>query len=240
VRIEQIVANLLDNALKSTTSDDSLEISLTQPQDAAIISVRDTGAGIETSRVDRLFELFSQGTSGPTDAGLGIGLWLAKTLTEMHGGQFEPRAMDSAKVPSWSCGYHVCRAMLEEQPNRSKRVLIVEDDPEQRELWLIALSELDAAIWAAKDGAEALKMASEHRFDVCILDLNLPDVSGYDLLEQLLALHSERRPVTIALTGFGRPEDEARVKAAGFDHHIVKPADISLIQQIIAQSKRIR
>ena len=121
----------------------------------------------------------------------------------------------------------------------SKRVLIVEDDPDQRELWLIALSGMDAEIWAAKDGAEALKMVSDGRFDVCILDLNLPDISGYDLLQQLLALHSERRPVTIALTGFGRSEDEARVKAAGFDHHIVKPADISVIQQIIGQSEKV-
>jgi CheY-like chemotaxis protein len=64
-------------------------------------------------------------------------------------------------------------------------------------------------------------------------------MSGYDLLQQVLALHSERRPVTIALTGFGRPEDAARVKAAGFDHHIVKPADISLIQQIISQSEKL-
>jgi len=99
---------------------------------------------------------------------------------------------------------------------------------------------MDAEVAAAKDGAEALQMATDGRFDVCILDLNLPDISGYDLLQQLLALHSERRPLTIALTGFGRPEDEAKVKAAGFDYHIVKPADISLIQQIVSQSERIR
>jgi CheY-like chemotaxis protein len=126
------------------------------------------------------------------------------------------------------------------KPDYGKRILIVEDDPDQRELWLVALSEMDAEISAAKDGAEALKMVSDGRFDVCILDLNLPDISGYDLLQQLLALHSERRPVTVALTGFGRPEDEAQVKAAGFDYHIVKPADISLIQQIINQSEKIR
>lgn len=240
VRIEQIVANLLDNALKSTTSGDSLEIGLTQQQDAAIISVRDTGAGLETSRLDRLFELFSQGTSGPTDAGLGIGLWLAKTLTEMHGGTIRATSDGLGKGTQLVVRIPCLPSSTGRATEQSKRVLIVEDDPEQRELWLLALSELDAEIWAAKDGAEALKMASEHRFDVCILDLNLPDVSGYDLLEQMLALHSEGRPVTIALTGFGRPEDEARVKAAGFDHHIVKPADISVIQQIIAQSERIR
>lgn len=240
VRIEQIVANLLDNALKSTTSGDSLEIGLTQQQDAAIISVRDTGAGIETSRLDRLFELFSQGASGPTDAGLGIGLWLAKTLTEMHAGTIRATSDGPGKGTQVGRSDTVSPSNTGRTTEHSKRVLLVEDDPEQRELWFVALSETDAEVSAAKDGTEALKMASDRRFDVCILDLNLPGISGYDLLQQLLALHSEKRPVTIALTGFGRPEDEARVKAAGFDHHIVKPAEISLIHQINAQSERIR
>jgi signal transduction histidine kinase/CheY-like chemotaxis protein len=239
-RIEQIVSNLLDNALKSTTSGDSLEIGLTQQQDAAIVSVRDTGAGIETSRLDRLFELFSQGGSGPTDRGLGIGLWLAKTLTEMHGGTIRATSDGLGKGTQLVVRIPCLPSNTGRANEQSKRVLIVEDDPEQRELWLLALSELDAEVSAAKDGAEALEMVSDGRFDVYILDLNLPDISGYDLLQQVLALHSERRPVTIALTGLGRPEDEARVKAAGFDHHIVKPTDISLIQQIIAQSERIR
>jgi signal transduction histidine kinase/CheY-like chemotaxis protein len=239
VRIEQIVSNLIGNALKSTKSGDSLEIGLTQQEDSAIISVRDTGAGIETSRLDRLFELFSQGGSEPSDAGLGIGLWLAKTLTEMHTGTIRATSDGPGKGTQVFVQIPCLPSNTEGRSEHSKRVLIVEDDPEQRELWLLALSELDAEISAAKEGAEALKMAAAARFDVCILDLNLPDMSGYDLLQQVLALHSERRPVTIALTGFGRPEDAARVKAAGFDHHIVKPADISLIQQIISQSEKL-
>jgi signal transduction histidine kinase/ActR/RegA family two-component response regulator len=239
MRIEQIVSNLLGNALKSTTSGDSLEIGLTQQQDVAIISVRDTGAGIETSRLDRLFELFSQGTSGPTNAGLGIGLWLAKTLTEMHAGTIRATSDGPGRGTQLLVQIPCLPSNAGRRTEQSKRVLIVEDDPEQRELWLLALSEVDAEISAAKDGAEALKMVSVRRFDVCILDLNLPDISGYDLLQQLLALHSDRRPVTIALTGFRRPEDEARVKAGGFDHHIVKPADVSVIQQIISQSEKI-
>ena len=237
VRIEQIISNLLDNALKSTRSGDSIEISLTRQQDAAIISVRDTGAGIETSRLDRLFDLFSQGNSGPTDAGLGIGLWLAKTLTGMHAGTIRATSDGLGKGAQLVVQLPCLSSNTGRRTEYSKRVLIVEDDPEQRELWLVALSDMDAEISAAKDGGEALKMASDGCFDVCILDLNLPDISGYDLLQQLLAIHSEKRPVTVALTGFGRPEDEARVKAAGFDYHIVKPADISLIQRIVSQSR---
>jgi signal transduction histidine kinase/ActR/RegA family two-component response regulator len=240
VRIEQIVSSLLDNALKSTRSGDSIEIGLNQQQNAAIISVRDTGAGIETSRLDRLFELFSQGRSGSTDAGLGIGLWLAKTLTDMHEGTIQAASDGPGKGAQVVVQLPCLPNNTGRRTEYSKRVLIVEDDPDQRELWVLALSEMDAEILAAQDGAEAFKMVSGSRFDVCILDLNLSDISGYDLLQQLLAIHPEKRPVTIALTGFGRPEDEARVKAAGFDYHIVKPADISFIKQIISQSERTR
>jgi signal transduction histidine kinase/ActR/RegA family two-component response regulator len=239
VRIEQIISNLLDNALKSTRSGDSIEIRLIHQQDVAIISMLDTGTGIEPSRLDHLFELFSRRTSGTTDIGLGIGLWLAKTLTEMHDGTIRATSDGPGKGTQLVVQLPCLQRDMGKRSEHSKRVLIVEDDPDQRELWLLALSEMDAEIAAAKDGADALKMASEGRFDVCILDLNLPDISGYALLQQLLTLHARRRPVTIALTGFGRPEDETRVKAAGFDYHIVKPADITFIQQIINQSEKL-
>jgi len=115
----------------------------------------------------------------------------------------------------------------------TKRVLLVEDDPDQRELMVMALSKQDTEILGAKDGAEAIKFTSENQFDVCILDLNLPDTTGYELVERLLEIHGSNRPVTIALTGFGRPEDADRVKRAGFDYHFLKPADIIQLQRII-------
>jgi CheY-like chemotaxis protein len=120
----------------------------------------------------------------------------------------------------------------------TKRVLVVEDDPEQRELLVMALSELDAEVLGAQDGSEAIKLVSENQFDVCIFDLNLPDMTGYDLVGRLFEIHDKNRPVTIALTGFGRPEDTERVKQAGFDHHIVKPADIAKLQRIISGQER--
>jgi signal transduction histidine kinase/ActR/RegA family two-component response regulator len=238
VRIEQIVSNLLNNALKFTRSEGSIEVGLTEAEEKATISVRDSGAGVDPSNLDRLFELFSQSDGGPTDAGLGIGLWLAKRLTEMHGGTIRATSDGPDKGTQLVVQLPCLPTSIERKTDGRKRVLIVEDDPEQRELLLIALSEIGAEISAAKDGSEAIDMASSGRFDVCILDLNLPDISGYDLLHHLLEIHAERRPLAIALTGFGRPEDEARVKAAGFDHHIIKPADISLLQQIISQSRK--
>jgi CheY-like chemotaxis protein len=156
----------------------------------------------------------------------------------MHGGTIEAASEGLDKGTELT----VRLALPEEAPKlktiATKRVLVVEDDPEQRELMVMALSELDAEVLGAKDGSEAIELASENQFDVCILDLNLPDTTGYDLVGRLLEIHDLNRPVTIALTGFGRPEDTDRVKRAGFDYHIVKPANIIQLQRIISGHER--
>jgi hypothetical protein len=126
--------------------------------------VRDTGAGIETSRLDRLFELFSQGTSGSTDAGLGIGLWLAKTLTEMHSGTIRAASDGPGKGTQFLVELPCLPQNTGRKTDYSKRILIVEDDPDQRELWLLVLSEMDAEVATAKDGAEALRIS--HRWSI--------------------------------------------------------------------------
>jgi CheY-like chemotaxis protein len=116
-----------------------------------------------------------------------------------------------------------------------KRVLLVEDDPDQREVLALALGDI-AEVVGARNGSEAMAIAADSAFDVCILDLSLPDVSGYVLVGRLIELQVGRRPVTIALTGYGRPEDAARVKAAGFAHHVVKPADITELLRLISEA----
>jgi CheY-like chemotaxis protein len=116
-----------------------------------------------------------------------------------------------------------------------KRVLLVEDDVDQREVLALALGDI-AEVVGARNGSEAMAIAAHSVFDVCILDLSLPDVSGYELVGRLLELQGECRPVTIALTGYGRPEDAARVKAAGFAHHVVKPADITELLRLISEA----
>jgi CheY-like chemotaxis protein len=237
VRIEQIVSNLLANALKFTRAGGSIEILLTHEDGFAVICVRDTGSGIEPSDLRQIFELFVQ-IQHPTNVGLGVGLWLAKTLVEMHGGTIEAASDGLDK----GIAVTVRLPLPEDAPRiktvATKRVLVVEDDPEQRELLVMALSELDAEVLGAQDGSEAITLVSENQFDVCIFDLNLPDMTGYDLVGRLFEIHDKNRPVTIALTGFGGPEDTERVKQAGFDHHIVKPADIAKLQRIISGQER--
>jgi two-component system, sensor histidine kinase len=114
----------------------------------------------------------------------------------------------------------------------------VEDSPDQREMMLLALSDQHIEVIGAADGADALAQLPEKRFDICILDLNLPDISGYELAGRILAHHGQNRPLLVALTGYGRHEDTVKTTAAGFDHHLVKPADIDVLQRIIYSRAR--
>jgi len=116
--------------------------------------------------------------------------------------------------------------------------LIIEDNPDQRELLMVALSELDADFETAEDAEQALEMASRNPFRVYIINLGLPDMDGYELARRLLELHSQSRPVLIALTGYGSPTDLAKIKLAGFDYQLLKPADITELQEIVTHQFR--
>jgi len=231
VRIEQVVSNLLMNSLKFTMSGGQIEIRVRQEDDSATISVRDTSVGIERSRLDKILELASQKRSGSAEDGLGIGLWLAKQLVELHDGTIEARSNSPGAGTEVIVRLKCIAGPSAEK--LAKKVLLVEDDPDQRELLTMALSETDAEVIGVRDGSEAMEIAKSTRFDVCILDLNLPDVSGYDLAARLLELFGEYRPEMIALTAYGQSQDIAKVKSAGFKHHLVKPADIKALQRII-------
>jgi signal transduction histidine kinase/CheY-like chemotaxis protein len=238
VRIEQIISNLLANAIQFTRAGDSIQISLLLDRVHSVIYVRDTGAGFDSAMMNRLFELFAQAETSP-GTGLGVGLWLAKMLTEMHEGTIQASSDGLGK------GTEVIVRLLfaREQPEArdeplATRVLLVEDSPDQREMMLLALSDQHIEVIGAADGADALAQLPEKRFDICILDLNLPDISGYELAGRILAHHGQNRPLLVALTGYGRHEDTVKTTAAGFDHHLVKPADIDVLQRIIYSRAR--
>jgi signal transduction histidine kinase/ActR/RegA family two-component response regulator len=230
VRIEQIVTNLLANSLKFTKAGESIEVVLRKEGEKARISVHDTGAGIEPSSLENIFELFAQAQPSKGEDGLGVGLWLAKQLVQMHQGTIKAKSEGLQKGTELTVELPCMRRATR---SNVKRVLLVEDDPDQRELLPMLLQELDAEFTCVKDGSEALAVCGSTAFDVCILDLNLPDITGYELIRRIFRLQAGHRPATIALTGYGRPEDEKRVKEAGFDYHFVKPADLQVLKDII-------
>jgi CheY-like chemotaxis protein len=229
IRIEQVITKLLANSLKFTKTGDSIEVVVRQDGDKARISVRDSGAGIDPSSLANIFGLFAQAQPKGED-GLGIGLWLAKQLVQMHGGTIEAKSEGPQKGTELIVELPCIRPA---QRTNVKRVLLVEDDPDQAELLPMLLQEIDTEIICVRDGAEAIAACGSTSFDTCILDLNLPDITGYELVRHIFELHAGIHPVTIALTGYGRPEDEKKVKEAGFDYHFVKPADMQVLKDII-------
>ncbi len=238
VRIEQIVANLVANAVKFTPSDGLIEVSLSHDRDSAIIKVADNGVGIDRPMLSRLFNLFTQAASGRSEGGLGVGLWLAKNLAELHGGTIEASSQGLGQGSVFVLRVPLTAEILPAQRPSAKRVLIIEDNPDQRELLLVALSELDADFETAEDAEQALEMAASNPFRVYIINLGLPDMDGYELARRLLELHRQSRPVLIALTGYGSPQDLAKIKLAGFDYQLLKPADITELQEIVTSQFR--
>jgi two-component system CheB/CheR fusion protein len=233
VRVEQAIANLLANAVKFTSAEGVIELSLSLEHQSAIVRVADTGVGIEPPMLSRLFNLFSQAESGRSEGGLGVGLWLAKHLVELHGGTIEASSEGVGKGSVFVVQMPVAAEIPCTSPRSEKRVLIVEDSPDQRELLLVALSELDVDFSAAGDGEQALAMASRDPFPVYIINVGLPDIDGCELARRLLEIHGQSRPVLVALTGYGSPEDLAKIKLAGFDYQLTKPADIRELQEIV-------
>lgn len=238
VRVEQIVSNLLGNALKFTQAGGSIEISIQTDSHDAVIRVRDTGAGLDRSMLDRLFEPFAEAEANMRN-GLGLGLWLAKQLTEMHGGTIQVSSEGLDKGTEVTVHLPGVSEETARKEPLATRVLVVEDDPDQREMMELALSAGEIQVVSATNAAEALELTSEKLFDIYILDLDLPDTSGYQLATKVLQLHREGRPLLIALSGYGRLADASTLKAAGFDHHLVKPAEIESLQRLIhSRTKR--
>ncbi len=188
--------------------------------------------------LSRLFNLFTQAASGRSEGGLGVGLWLAKNLAELHGGTIEASSQGLGQGSVFVLRVPLTAEILPARPPSEKRVLIIEDNPDQRELLLLALSELDADFETAEDAEQALEMAASNPFRVYIINLGLPDMDGYELARRLLELHRESRPVLIALTGYGSPQDLAKIKLAGFDYQLLKPADITELQEIVTSQFR--
>jgi CheY-like chemotaxis protein len=210
------------------------------------VTVRDAGAGIAAAQIGSIFDLFTQGeqTLASDRTGLGIGLSVVRRLTELHGGSVAVRSDGIAQgsefvvtLPTTHAPpFPSAKALV--APRRAapaqRRILLV-DDNQDAALSLQALLELEGhRVTLAFTGRSALDDAARLDADAVILDIGLPDVSGYDVARSLRAERGLPAPLLIALTGYGREQDVRRVREAGFDHHLVKPADPQLLLEILA------
>ena len=241
VRLEQVIANLLDNALKYTPTGGAIRVSVHAEPDAAVLTMSDTGAGIPAHLLARIFDLFVQGERG-TDrgqGGLGVGLTLVRRLVELHQGTVEaasdgpgrgatftvrlPRAVPPAEVPA--AGAPVAAHRL--------RILLVEDNADAREMLSAVLRLQGHEVHVAIDGPEGVSAALALQPDAALVDIGLPGFDGYEVARRIRAGRAGRATRLVALTGYGQPEDRRRTRDAGFDDHLVKPVDPGRVAEVL-------
>lgn len=237
VRFEQIVANVVGNAIKYTPPGGSIQVDIRGDDVDVVIAVRDNGIGISPEMLPRVFELFTQARNGK--GGLGVGLALVDTLVRMHGGKVELTSEGLGKgtqvtvrIPRMVAPLVAAVAPSHRGlPDRPLHVLIIEDDPDGREVLRELLEARGYRVEAATSGLEGIARAARARPDVLLTDLGLPGVDGFEVARRL---HTTCSPVPylVALTGHGLPEDRRRTREAGFDEHLLKPVDVAALERI--------
>jgi len=246
-RLAQVLANLLTNAAKYTHPRGSIALGAALEGDDVVVRVRDDGEGISPDLLPSIFDLFVQGkrTLARAEGGLGLGLALVRNLVAMHGGKVAassagagrgsefvvriPAAPEVSAPPSPSRGEDASPA------RRVRRVLVVDDNADAAEMLTAGLRHVGYEVEWALDGLAALERLRCFDAEVAILDLGLPVIDGYELARRIAAERGGRRPRLIAVTGYGQEHDLARSRAAGFDAHLTKPAEMSAIVAAIEE-----
>ena len=237
-RLRQVVWNLVSNAIKFTPEGGRVEVELGREGPNVKVEVRDTGRGISPDFMPYLFERFRQAdtASGRRHGGLGLGLALVRHLVEAHGGTVEAESAGEGRGATFTVRLSVravrgpeAEARPPEAPGpdlAGVRVLVVEDEPDAREMVAVLLRHYGAEVRVAGSAAEAWGQLSAGELpDVLISDLSMPEEDGYALIARVRALPAGGQIPAVALTAHARAEDRRRALAAGFQEHLAKPVD---------------
>jgi len=250
VRLAQVFSNLLNNAAKYTDPGGRISVTATRDGDDVVISLRDTGAGIPRDMLPRVFELFAQvdGSANRKHGGLGIGLTLAKSLVEMHGGSIEARSDGPGKGSEFVVRLPLARhalpvadaspASAPAEPCATRRVLVVDDNRDAAESLALLLRLLGMSVRVVNSGAEALKALDEAAAEVVLLDIGMPGMDGYEVARRIRQRAEFKDVRLVALTGWGQDEDRRRSSEAGFDQHLIKPADVGVLKSLLGSLDR--
>lgn len=247
VRLEQVFVNLLNNAAKYTEPGGSITLSAQVKDGCAVVSVKDTGIGMDAHKLEHVFEPFFQiEEPGKLHAGLGIGLSLTKNLVALHGGSIEALSAGLGKgseilvrIPLAQAGSRKPAETGEAAsvPVRALRILVVDDNRAAADALAKLLSLRGHETRTAYSGESAIAQAPEYRPDVILLDIGLPDMEGYDVARALNS-HESVTATLVALTGYGQESDIRKAQKAGFTHHLTKPAGLSEIEAILVTIAR--
>ena len=230
-RLEQVVTNLVSNALKFTPPGGTIRVWVGVEDDGAVLRVSDTGAGMSAELLPRIFDLFVQGDQPPERAsgGLGIGLTLVRQLVELHGGRVEARSAGAGQGSVFTIRLPRARLAAGDGAGGRQatpapcRILVVEDNADARDMLLALLSLERHDVVTAPDGPAGVDAALRLQPDVVLVDIGLPGLNGYEVARRIRATEAGRAMKLIALTGYG--QDMRMAREAGFDLHLVKPVE---------------
>ncbi len=243
LRIEQIIVNLLNNAAKYTEPGGTISVTAAQENEAVILSIKDTGIGIAEEMLPHLFNLFTQ-VNQPFNqfkGGLGVGLMLAKTLAELHGGSLTGSSPGLGKGSEFTLrlplkkGEYVPVPAVSDLKNlnlKKKRVMVVDDNVDLADTFGELLRILDQEVTVLYDGTSVIEAVRIEKPEVIFIDIAMPSISGYELVKTLKKEPVLENAKLIALSGFGE-EYREKSRQAGFDDHLVKPICIAALENIL-------
>jgi signal transduction histidine kinase len=243
VRLEQIVVNLLDNAVKYTPAGGTIHARVSREGAHAVLRVRDTGVGIAPEVLPRIFDLFVQGEPGASHGrrGLGIGLAVVQRLADLHGGTIEAASDGPGRGSTFSLrlrsvappAVRMARGRPALAPAPRRRIVLAESDPDLRAILRSLLETSGHDVSDAADGPEAFATAVRTRPDVMLIDVELAGFDGYELARRLRMAPETKATRLIALIGWERADDIDRARAAGFDQHATKSLDGDALAEIL-------
>jgi PAS domain S-box-containing protein len=248
-RLVQVMANILNNAAKYTPEGGDIVLRVDVDPAHVVIEVKDNGIGMAPNLVARAFDLFAQAERTPdrSSGGLGLGLALVKSLTELHGGDVRCESPGAGKGSTF-----IVRLPLQAQAPGERgvhnlapdaepgahalRILVVDDNEDAASLLAMLLEASGHHVMVEYSARRALDRARAEAPHICILDIGLPEMNGFELASRLRARPETANALLIAVTGYGQDEDRRATRTAGFDHHLVKPADIKALTSIIMEA----
>ena len=255
VRLAQVLSNLVNNASKFSAPHAVIHVTATYGNGEVRITVKDPGAGIAPEFLPNIFDLFAQGDQSldRSEGGLGIGLTLVKHLVELHGGRVAAHSEGpgkGAEVTVWLPAKRIAQAapaiapiVARPSPSRGSapaRILVVDDLQASAETLMTLLEMEGFEVKTAHEGVAALQIAEVFKPDVVLLDIGLPGMNGFEVANRLRSQPHSQNALLIALTGYGEAESRSRSEQAGFDFHMVKPADVNLLLSMLADPRAAR
>ncbi|MBC7983075.1 MAG: PAS domain S-box protein [Candidatus Obscuribacterales bacterium] len=245
-RLSQVFANLINNAAKYTDKGGQIWVTIKRHGDKASIGIRDNGIGIPAHLLPRVFEMFTQDDRSLEKAqgGLGIGLSIAKQLVEMHGGTIEARSDGHGtgsefvvQLPLLAAHAAQITSIIADNGRNTGpsglRVLVADDNVDAATSLALMLKIKGNEVRTARDGLEAVHVAEVFSPEVVLLDIGMPELNGYEACRQIRQQHDSGTILIVAMTGWGQEEDKLRSQQAGFDHHLVKPVDVSILEKLL-------